>query len=183
MLFEPSDEDMRIDYPELNEYDEFKELNARELRLCWLLGNKTSPLVRQNLPKKVLLKSAIEQAYSKKALNSRPDLKEMMSGTIPDKILLGTKRMAAFSVSQRLRAHMMNEYVFDRLEELIMLSEDEKATFDIDDKKKYADLAIKISSELTGVVQRVESGFGIKRKKERKKTGNQVKASIKQIQP
>lgn len=41
-----SGDDLRIEYPELAQIDEFKNLKAKEVRLCWLLGNRTSPLYK-----------------------------------------------------------------------------------------------------------------------------------------
>lgn len=41
-----TENDLRLEYPELAEIDEFKGLKAKEVRLSWLLGNRTSPIYR-----------------------------------------------------------------------------------------------------------------------------------------
>ena len=168
---------MRLDYPELADYDEFKELSARELKFCWFMGNRTSPLVRQNLQKKVMLNRAISESFGKSAKN-REDVKQMLAGDIPENIMLGIKRMATFSPSVRLRARFMNEYIFDRLEEVIMLDETVKKSLSMDEKKRYADLLTKVTGELPDVVKQMEGGFGLRVKAKKKSDKAEVKVKI-----
>ena len=53
--------DLRIEYPELADTDEFKSLKVKEVRLCWLLGNRTSPIYK--LSKRDRLSKALELVY------------------------------------------------------------------------------------------------------------------------
>lgn len=173
-VFEPTVREMLIDYPELKGYEEFEDLTDRELRLCWLVGNRTSPIAKYEKAKR--LKSAINQVYNKSA-QSRREVVGMLEGTIPTKIMAGIQRMASFKVEVRLRAKLMNEYIFDQLNDIIYVEESDKLAMDTDDKKKYADLVIKISTELPSMVVRMEGGFGVKVKEE-KDEDNPVKANI-----
>ena len=70
--------------------------------------------------------------------------------------------MNTFDPSYRLKAKLMAEYIFEALNELVVVDPNEMAMMDVDDKKKYADLVIKVSSELNGMVERIESSYGVK---------------------
>jgi len=59
------------------------------------------------------------------------------------------------------------------------MSDNEKNAMEIEDKKKYADLVIKVSSELPDLVTRMESGYGVKVSDEEEDVG--VKANIKDV--
>jgi hypothetical protein len=172
-IFEPTGKDMRKDFPELKDYPELNELKSREIRFCWYMGNKTSPLVAKGLKGEALVKAAVDLCYDQKAKENNARLKLILSGDIPQDILNGISRMSSFSPTYRLRAKWMNEYVFDQLNSLVVLDPMAEAEIksDPDAKKKYADLAIKISSEMPELVQRMESGYGVKLVKNNTKSG------------
>ncbi len=177
LLYEPTKNDMKIDYPELSGYSEFENLSEREIRLCWLMGNRTSPIASYS--KKKRIKVAIEQSYSRAGQN-RADVKAMLQGNLPEKILMGIQRMASFRPSVRFRAKMLQEQIFDNLEELIQVSEAEKKAMDTDEKKKYADFVIKVSGDLEGMVGRMEAGFGMKAKRT-DKDKVEIKTSLRNV--
>jgi hypothetical protein len=87
--------------------------------------------------------------------------------------------MNTFNPEFRLKAKLMAEYIFETLNELIILDPSEIASMDIDDKKKYADLVVKVSSELQGMVDKLESSYGAVTVD--KKTNEKVKVSIEDI--
>lgn len=168
--------DLRREYKELAEIEEFKDLKVKEVRFCWLVGNRTSPIFKMEREKKI--RRALEIVYGKN-YSKRPDLKELSSGDIPDHILTGIKKMNSFNPEFRLKAKLMAEYIFETLNELIILDSSEMATMDIDDKKKYADLVVKVSGELQSMVDRLENSYGavtVSRKEKEK-----VKVSISDI--
>lgn len=160
---EPSVRDMFVDYPELAEYEEFAELKPRELRFCWLVGNRTSPLI--SLDKEPRVRAAIKQVYGDVGSQKvRPEVKSMLDGKIPEKILNAINRMASFNPSYRLRAKLLDEYIFEQLNALVVISDKdrERMAVDTDEKKKYSDLVIKVSSEMPNLVKRMEGGYGIR---------------------
>ena len=175
-LFEPTSRDMELDYPELKDYKELKELTSREIRLCWLVGNRTSPLA--SYPKGKRLKAAISQVYGKASMK-RKEVIAMSEGSIPERIMVGMQRMASFRPSVRLRAKLVNEYIFDQLQDIINVTEEEKMSMDTDEKKRYADLVIKVSSELPEIVSRMEGGYGIKVKDNGER--NKIKVSVSDV--
>jgi hypothetical protein len=161
------DGDLRIEYPELAEMEEFKDLKVKEVRLCWFLGNRTSPIYKLDKAKR--LEKALELVYGK-SYKSRVDLKNIVEGEMPESIVKGIRRMELFNPEYRLRAKLMSQYMFDILNDMIIIDSTTLATMDVDEKKKYTDLVVKIHSELPDMVKTLESSYGVKsvdRKKKR----------------
>jgi hypothetical protein len=151
--------DLRIEYPELSEMPEFKTLKAKEVRLSWLLGNRTSPIYK--LSKKERLVKALELVYGSRYAENK-DVKLILEGNMPAELRTAIDKMETFNPEYRLRAKLMSEYVFNKLNDLIVLTSAQEASMDIDEKKKYTDLVIKISSELPDMVERLETSYGVK---------------------
>jgi hypothetical protein len=157
-----SDGDLKREYKELANLEEFKDLNPNEVKFCWLVGNRTSPIF--NLERGERIRKALNIVWgSNYKLN--PKIKELSKATgeddIPEDILRGIFKMNTYNPSLRLKAKLMSEYIFETLNELIVLDSAEMHSMDIDDRKKYADFVIKVSSELQGMVDRLESSYGV----------------------
>jgi len=69
-----TDKDVKLEYPDLAELEEFKDLNSKQIRLCWLIGNRTSPIYRLS-NKKERVQKALELTYGKD-FHVRKDLKK-----------------------------------------------------------------------------------------------------------
>lgn len=184
-LFEPKTNteinDLRIDYPELGEEPAFKELKPRELRFVWLYANRTSPVFKQyhTLPKKERAKVCVEIVYGKK-FYLRKEAQSLYDSDFSPHIMKAIERMAQYQPSIRLRARLMNEYIYDNLQSIILVSQVEMKAMGPDDRKKYASLILEISKELPTVVNNIERGFGIVLKKKEDRTKLPT-ASIKDI--
>ncbi len=175
-VFERTGRDMKDEYPELGEIEEFADLRNREIKLCWYIANRTSSIAKLN--KKDRIEKALRFCYGDAI--DRPDLQKIKLGKFPDKIIAGMKRMATFNPSIRLRAKYYIEYAFDKLSELIAITEKTMVSMDSDERKKYADLLFKMASEMPEMVKLQERGFGIKvRDPKKKKTV--VSASISEV--
>jgi hypothetical protein len=177
LMFEPSGRDMKMDYPELAETDEFKELSQRQLKFVWYVANRTSPLA--SLSGKKRLKAAASTAWGSYHAKKQEAI-DYAEGKFPDEIKAAIEKMASFIPSVRLKAKFMQEYIFDKMQSIIIVSDNDMEEMDADEKKKYADLALKVSSELGNVVDRLESGYGVK-VKETKKKGNEVKRTVSDV--
>lgn len=153
------DGDLRIEYPELAEIDEFKDLKVKEVRLCWFLGNRTSPVYKLDKAKRLL--NSLELVYGKN-YETRKDLKEIINGNMPEEIVKGIHKMEQFNPEYRLRAKLMSQYMFDMLNEMIIVDRSTLGTMDTDEKKKYTDLVVKIHSELPDMVKTLEASYGAK---------------------
>lgn len=160
-LFEPGDRDMLKQYPELNDYPQLTKLQPRGVKVAWYIGNPTSPLYKsiKDLPKRI--KKAAEYVYDSKGSRGRSEVKEMLSGKLPKDIKAAVDIMGTFSIPHRLRAKYMDEYIFEQFTDIIRLDDVEKLAMDTDDKKKYAQLATLISSEMPTLIKRIEGGHGV----------------------
>ena len=87
--------------------------------------------------------------------------------------------MESFNPEYRLRAKLMSQYMFDVLNDMIILDNTTLATMDVDEKKKYTDLVVKIHSELPNMVKTLESAYGVKSVE--KKTKKEVLVKINDI--
>ena len=154
-----SDKDMLIEFPELAEVKEFKGLNTKEVKLCWLVGNRTSPIYAMK-PRTAKIKRALSLVYGS-SWEKKEDLKQMALGDIPTPIQLGIERMAAFNPEYRLRAKLMAQYMFDTLNEVVVL-ETPISEMDIEERKKYTDLLVKVHDSLPKLVTTLETSFGAK---------------------
>jgi hypothetical protein len=162
VLFDSSG-DLKKDYPELSKIEEFKDLDPNKVKFCWLVGNRTSPIF--NMERWERIRTALKLVWGN-TWKKNPTIKGISEAKnvdeLPEEILKGIHKMNIFNPSLRLKGKLMNEYIFETLNELIVLSEVEKSNMDVDDKKKYADLAIKVSSELGDMIERIEGSYGVK---------------------
>ena len=87
--------------------------------------------------------------------------------------------MELFNPEYRLRAKLMSQYMFEVLNDMIIIDNTTLATMDIDEKKKYTDLVVKIHSELPEMVKTLETSYGAKTIE--KKTKKEVLVKINDI--
>ena len=154
-----TDRDLRIEYPELAEINEFKKLNKKEVKFCWLVGNRTSPIYNLE-PRSSKIKRALSLTYGN-LWNKKEELVAISNGEIPTHIQLAIERMLVFNPEYRLRARLMTQYMFDTLNEIVVLDTPISA-MDIEERKKYADLLVKVHGDLPKLVQTLETSFGAK---------------------
>lgn len=174
--------DLKIDYPELSNIEEFKDLNPSEVRFCWLVGNRTSPIF--NMDREDRIKRAMSIVWGKDYKTSpKQKIQDIANANreddIPEDILKGIYRMNAFNPGYRLKAKLMAEYIFETLNELIVIDQATMYAMEVDDKKKYADFVIKVSSELQGMIDRLENSYGVKTVD--RKTKSKVLVSINDV--
>jgi hypothetical protein len=172
------DGDLLREYPELAKMEEFKDLDPKQVRFCWLVGNRTSPIFNMDRPERIrrALVTVWGQHYEK-----NPTIKHIVEADtadgLPEEILKAIHKMNTFSPSYRLKAKLMDEYIFETLNELIVVAPSELSMMDVDDKKKYADLAMKVSSGLGEMVERIESAYGVKAVERKTKKEIQVRVN------
>ena len=174
-LFEPSKEDFKLEYPELAKIPEFADMTDREMKFCWYMGNRTTPI--RNKKGKERVKMAVEMSFAKASLRKQ-SIKDLASGKIPDKLLAGIERMSKYNPSVRLRAKLNVEYIFDQLQDIITISEQDKMSLDPDELKKYSDMIVKTAHEMPQMVEIMEGSFGLKIKRKEVKGKPVIKAKI-----
>ena len=107
------------------------------------------------------------------------DARIILDGDMPEQLKLGIKKMESYNPEYRLKAKLMSQYMFEVLNNMIVLSDTDLATMDIDEKKKYTDLVVKVHEQLPDMVKRLESSYGVKTVD--RKTKKQVMVSINDV--
>lgn len=155
VLFQPSDLDLRLDYPELFEYSAFEELTPKEVLFVWYFGNRTSPYYLIT-DKKKKLDLCIKASFG---YLSDDDYYYYSNGKMPPQISIAIEQMQKFNPSYRLRAKMGIEKIFNIVEDFIgSLSN----ITDVDEIKKASDVLLDIAGKMESVVKQLEQGYGIK---------------------
>jgi hypothetical protein len=157
--------DLKREYKELDGIEEFKDLNPSEVRFCWLVGNRTSPIFKMERVERMRKAMTIVWGSNYKT-SPKQKVKDLANATgeddIPEDILKGIYKMNTFNPGYRLKAKLMAEYIFETLNELIVIDPATMHSMDIDERKKYSDFVIKVSSELQGMIDRLENSYGVK---------------------
>lgn len=157
--------DLKRDYPELAAVEEFKDLSPHEVRFCWLVGNRTSPIFGLDRSTRIPQASTIvwgQNAKQSPKQRIRDIAIASSESDFPEDILKGIYKMNTYNPGYRLKAKLMAEYIFENLNRLIVVDSVTMMAMDTDEKKKYADFVIKVSSELQGMVERLENSYGVK---------------------
>jgi len=171
-----SDKDLRVEYPELSGIEEFKDMSKKDVKFCWMVGNRTSPIYAM-APLSAKLKRALTLSYGP-TWDRKPELLEIANGDIPAKLQLGIQRMTVFNPEYRLRARLLSQYMFDTLNEVVVMETPVK-DMDIEERKKYTDLLVKVHDALPKLVSTLETSFGAKVVS--RKTKTEVKVSINDV--
>tara|TARA_R110000772_G_scaffold90544_3_gene186710 strand:+ start:65 stop:646 length:582 start_codon:yes stop_codon:yes gene_type:complete len=157
--------DLKRDYPELAAVEEFKDLSPHEVRFCWLVGNRTSPIFGLDRSTRIPQASTIVWGQNAKQ-SPKQRIRDIATASsesdFPEDILKGIYKMNTYNPGYRLKAKLMAEYIFENLNRLIVVDSATMMAMDTDEKKKYADFVIKVSSELQGMVERLENSYGVK---------------------
>ena len=74
---------------------------------------------------------------------------------------------------------LLADYTFQQLQRLIYIDESEMKLMDMEEKKKYSDLLMKVQKELPSVIKNLESGFGVKVNE--RSTGKKILVSMKNL--
>ena len=164
-LFRPTDQDMKIEYPELAKEPAFDKLNTNELMFVWYYANRTSSYFTVKTGEIPKVKACIRKAYS--GVGNRlkePEYRKYLEGNFPEKIKDAIVVMNEYNPSARVRARIAIENIFNNLVESLELDDGMRKAMesDIDEKKKYIDLSMKVSDSLPKVIEQLEEGYGIR---------------------
>jgi hypothetical protein len=158
-LFNPPPEGkfMRQEHPELAEFKEFKELRDYQLRFVWYFANPTSPII--DLPEPDRAVKAVEYAFYEGI--SDPEKRKYTRCKFDESIRAAIKVMAGFNPTVRLKAKIDIEFIFKTIEKLIHVDDDDIRVMSLEDKKRYAELSMKVVRGMPEMISIMERGFGI----------------------
>lgn len=167
-VFEPGSKEMKEEYPELNTIPEFENLSERELRFVWFFSNPTSPYNRKETRLNDRINFSLTHGFGDDL--TMKDRQKYIKLSFPPHIKMAIERMESVELNMRQKAKMILNGIILKLEEIATRFDGRN----IDEQRKYVELAIKIGLQLPALVTAAETGFGIKdkiiEKKEEKKT-------------
>ncbi len=170
-MFTPkSNQSLRSDYPELNKNKAFIGLNKNEMFFCWYFACKSSPLIREEDPRK-RAEAAIYFSYPK---DKRDQIaRAYSSGNFPEKLKIAIDEMRKYEPGPRIRAKMMVEKIMQNYEKIISIEIDGNTEFKNKDgevdwakKKSYIDTCSVVAKNLSLLISQSEGSFGITEEKD-----------------
>lgn len=156
-LFFPTERDMKVEYPELTEIEEFEKLKGSELKFVWFWANRTSPYYSMK-HEKIKVQACIRDAFGDSLTGD--EYKRYLSCNFAEHILIAIDKMEKFSPSTRLRAKMTIEKIFTNLEKITDIEKTD--LIDLQSRKEYANLAVTVSKNMGDIVKQMENAFGIR---------------------
>ena len=158
--------DLRKEYPELNTIDEFKVLKTAEMYFVWLFACPTSPLsdtdlVAANRRQRAVRAAFIDQSTNSVRIGYSDEIyQQYMAGVYSEDVNLAIRRMEMFNPNIRYKAKMLAETTINNFMEFV--NKDISEIVDTDERKKYVDMCDKILDALPKLIEKVETGYGIK---------------------
>jgi hypothetical protein len=173
MLFEPTSQNLKAEYPELDAIEEFSQLTQNEMLFVWFMENPDSPL-KNTKPFGAKVDACIGKSYKLRGEGSLSvkDIERLQSGQFPDEISRALDRMKRFSPERRKQAKQMVDKVFEKFQNIINTPPTD-LLIDTTVQKNYIDNAIKITDALPVLIQRIEEGFGYKSRQKKGETTGQ----------
>lgn len=157
-LFRPHKGDIRTEYPELNEYEEFRDLTRHQILFVWYYGNPTSEFSDLEEGSEKIGK-CIFKSYG----NSFPERikPKWLAGNFPTEIKDALIVMGNFMPGYRHMAKVTLEKSFRNLEKMLKKEPAEIEEMSVEDQQKYMRMVFSASKELPDLLKRLEQGFGV----------------------
>lgn len=175
-IFVPSEKDMRIEYPELNDMPEFNDMPDADIRFCWYYACKSSPFVNKGYVDRDRMYFSIKEAYGENYTSNKQAM-ALFVGEFSQKIIDGINRMKNFSPGIRSRANSMIERIMSNMEMVVMLDATEMMVMSAAEKKAFISLCVDVSNNLPVIVNQLEGGFSVSKSNKAKKEAAKATAT------
>ena len=160
---------LKIDYPELAEYEELNMLRRAELWFVWFYACKTSPYYNLEIPEDKIVKKCLDAArmrFDDEAKEAR-----WIARDFPEKISAAIKVMRNFEPSVRILAKLEAIHDLDQMRKLTSLELDEQGNnpmflgkdgeVNFMSRKHYMDSISNKQSKIGSMIEKAEQGYGI----------------------
>lgn len=161
-LFPLTEQDLRVEYEELNDVEEFNELTSKEMVFVWYYANQTSPYY--SIPVKERVVKCLE--ILKDDL-SGTQLDEYFNLNFPTHIASAIEVMETFNPKLRTEAKSITEKIFKNIKRIVDV--DVVSITDMEEKKKYIAISMDVIKSMPELVRQMERGYGVKVKVKKKK--------------
>lgn len=171
-LFPPGKNDMRVDYPELSEVEEFALLDSKELRFVWYYSNPTSEYNQGNMNRKEKIVKCVNAAFGNRI---EPDVRsEYESGNFPPQVRQAMAVMAEYRPEIRQDGKTVLEQIYGNWKKIVKVEPEDFNKMTMNDKQQYVYTTAKISESIEKIVRQMEEGLGMRqRMRKDEKAGGQ----------
>jgi len=159
-LFPQTDKDLRHEYEELGEIEEFRILSQREMNFVWYFANSSSPYYV--LPEKDRLMKCLELM---KGELTDEKLEAYYDMRFPKNVASAIDRMRKFDPKLRIQAKAITIKIFNNIKRIVNINPD--SIVDMEEKKKYVSMSLDIMKSMPDLVRQLEMGFGVREKKKK----------------
>lgn len=160
-IFTPTTKDMRVEYPELLDIEEFVGMSNNDIKFCWFEGCRSSPFHGMESSKRTMM--SIKAAYGENFFEDRKAIL-INKGEVPDDIVMGINKMKVFQPGIRHRANVVVNKMFKNLERMVEIEDETFLAMEQDEKKQYISMCKDISATLPTMISQLEIGFSVKKK-------------------
>ena len=170
MLFAPkSGRGLRVDYPELNEYQEFQGLKSVDMLFVWWFSCKSSPYFDLRKPEREIVQMCIEK--SKMWFDDDGKKERFLAQNFPEKISAAIALMKTFQPSVRTLGRLSAVRSLNNIRKLTSLQLDKDGNHNLfknkddewDFKKRndYMKMIISKEKEIDSIIEKAERGYGL----------------------
>jgi len=152
--------DMRSEYPELSDIEQFKSLSNTKLIFVWYQACQASPLLY--LEKRTRCQQALKLSKLEKELSAE-EHGRYIQGDYPEGITVALKRMAAFNPEARMIANLSVKNVFNQYTKIAAMEID-PAQQNAETMMQYVNLTSKVTAELPKLISTMEHRFSTAKK-------------------
>lgn len=175
LMFAPlSGRGLKVDYPELSEYEELAVLRMNELLFVWYYACKTSPYFNDDKSsEREIVEKCLEA--SKLRFDDPAQKERYLSLNFPEKIQAAITVMNSFEPSVRILAKLSAVKAMNDVKKMVSIKLDENGNHpqflnkdgEIDSQKKKNHMSMILTSqkEMADLIARSERGYGITSKK------------------
>lgn len=140
-----SNKELKREYPELAEYDEFKTLNNGEMVFVWAWACRTSPFL--DIPEEERLWPCIEWAF-KTPQQRETKAKDFANMRFPDHIKAAIRKMEKFNPGLRIQMAADNLHLLKQCQMAIRQDITSATPEEVEDYMKTATLARKLMADI-----------------------------------
>jgi len=162
MIFTPNTKPLREEYELLNDYEEFKNLSDKEMRLGFYYACKGSKYINFEPRKRIveILKHQKDISFSDK------ETEKLTSLLFSDELTNSFIVWGSFLPDVRMRGKNIMDNVLKNCETVALIDVNKYLETDVGDSKSFMDMQINIVKNLPEIIRVAEQGFGVQKKKE-----------------
>lgn len=156
VIFAPKgNKELKREYKELDDYQEFKALNNSDLLFVWWYACKCSPLI--NIPEEKRVFMAIDQSYRDKGIQEARKV-DWQNRDFPPHIKQAIKVMDRFNPQMRVQFAADTQFLLQQCQHAIRQDTSKATPEEKEDYMKTAILARKLQKDILQDLERGNSG-------------------------